>query len=53
MLAIIKKRFKPIKTKAMETNKLIFTNPDTGKEETVITTLPGDMDKIIKGEPIG
>ncbi|WP_028855003.1 RluA family pseudouridine synthase [Psychrilyobacter atlanticus] len=42
-----------IKRQLLHAYKLIFTNPDTGKEETVTTTLPDDMDRIIKGEVIG
>lgn len=42
-----------VKRQLLHAYKLIFTNPDTGKEETVTTTLPDDMDRIIKGEVIG
>lgn len=42
-----------VKRQLLHAYKLIFTNPDTGKEETVTTTLPDDMEKIIKGEVIG
>lgn len=40
------------KRQLLHAYKLIFTNPDTGKEEIVTTTLPDDMKKIIKGEKI-
>jgi len=42
-----------VKRQLLHAYKLIFTNPDTGKEETVTTTLPDDMGRIIKGEVIG
>jgi len=42
-----------VKRQLLHAYKLIFTNPDTGKEETVTTTLPGDMERIVKGEVIG
>jgi len=42
-----------VKRQLLHAYKLIFTNPDTGKEETVTTTLPDDMERIIKGEVIG
>ena len=37
-----------VKRQLLHAYKLIFTNPDTGKEETVTTTLPDDMEKIVK-----
>jgi|ASRL01.1.fsa_nt_gi 23S rRNA pseudouridine1911/1915/1917 synthase len=40
------------KRQLLHAYKLIFTNPDTGKEEIVTTTLPNDMMTIIKGEKI-
>ncbi|UUV19219.1 RluA family pseudouridine synthase [Fusobacteria bacterium ZRK30] len=42
-----------VKRQLLHAYKLIFTNPDTGKEETVTTTLPDDMERIVKGEVIG
>lgn len=42
-----------VKRQLLHAYKLIFTNPDTGKEETVTTTLPEDMERIVKGEVIG
>ena len=42
-----------VKRQLLHAYKLTFTNPDTKKEETVTTTLPDDMEKIIKGGVIG
>jgi len=42
-------KFDGVKRQLLHAYKLIFTNPDTGKEETVTTNLPDDMEKIIKG----
>ncbi|MGB6130068.1 MAG: RluA family pseudouridine synthase [Psychrilyobacter sp.] len=42
-----------VKRQLLHAYKLIFTNPDTRKEETVTTTLPDDMEQIVKGRVIG
>ena len=41
-----------VKRQLLHAYKLIFTNPETGKDETVITSLPEDMEVIIKGSVI-
>lgn len=42
-----------VKRQLLHAYKLIFTNPETGREEIVTTTLPDDMEEIIKGEVKG
>lgn len=42
-----------VKRQLLHAYKLVFTNPDTGEDETVTTALPGDMERIIKGGLIG
>ncbi len=38
-----------VKRQLLHAYKLVFTNPETGKDETVTTDLPEDMETIIKG----
>jgi 23S rRNA pseudouridine1911/1915/1917 synthase len=38
-----------VKRQLLHAYKLVFTNPETGKDETVTTDLPEDMERIIKG----
>jgi len=38
-----------VKRQLLHAYKLVFTNPETGKDETVTTELPEDMETIIKG----
>ena len=42
-----------VKRQLLHAYKLIFTNPETRKDETVITSLPKDMKRIIKDGIIG